>query len=281
MRSALLIMILLIFAGNFAAAQSGNYVPTNEQIEAQFKQARQAAWRVEFTCFAFCEAEKNRQAQIKRDAAAAAAAEAAKAAKKSTLVIKTDTTCQLAIKGEDRGTLEAQANQRLPVEPGKQLIECVSENRRVEQTETVGAGRQSVVQLALPPPARFEPVSEGVKDNKQNLIWAEHDNGSDINWTNATQYCSGLGSGWTLPSSAALLSMYDASGKYPVPYVYWGTTTAAKPATALINFTGMIYWTSEQNGASEAWGVFLIDGSRFSFPVTFTDGERALCVRRS
>ncbi len=106
MRSALLTMILLIFAGNFAAAQSGNYVPTNEQVEAQFKQARQAAWRAAFTCFAFCEAEKNRQAQIKRDVAAAAAAEAAK---KSTLVIKTDTTCQRAIKGEDRGTLGVDA----------------------------------------------------------------------------------------------------------------------------------------------------------------------------
>ena len=206
---------------------------------------------------------------------------AAEATKKATLVIKTDTTCQLFINGKDRGQLEASTPQRLPVEPGEQLIQCVGADRRVEQTETAEAGRQSVVQLNLPPPARFERVAEGVKDNEQNLIWAERDNGSDINWTNATQYCSGLGSGWTLPNSDALSSMYDANGKYPVPYVYNGTTYNVKPATPLIKVTGQWYWTNEQNGSSGAWGVVLDGGGRYSGAVGYPDARRALCVRRS
>ena len=128
---------------------------------------------------------------------------------------------------------------------------------------------------------RFERVAEGVEDNELKLIWAERDNGSDINWTNATQYCSGLGSGWTLPSSDALSSMYDANGKYPVPYVYNGTTYIAKPATPLIKITGQWYWTNEQNGSSGAWGVVLDGGGRYSGAVVNTYYARALCVRRS
>ena len=299
MRSVLLTMILLIFAGNFAAAQSGTDAPTIEQLEAQIKQAEQAAEEKAKQLNAARQAEINRQAQMKRNAAAVtereqaakrAQQQAAKAladaaaAKKATLVIKTDTTCQLSINGEDRGQLEAQATKRLPVDPGEQLIECVGADRRVVQTEIVEAGRQSVVHLALPPPAqseRFERISEGVKDNKQNLIWAERDNGSDINWKNATQYCANLGSGWTLPSTVALQSMYDASGKNTISLSYQGTNYSIKVATPLIKFTGGGHWTNEQNGASEAWGVLLGNGDRDSAPVGYTNGLRALCVRRS
>ena len=231
MCNALLTLILLIFSGNFAAAQSGNDAPTIEQVEAQIKQFEQAAAEKAKQAEAARQAEINRQAQIKRDAAAVTEREQA-----------------------------------------------------AEQTETVEAGRKSVVQLSLPPPAppeRFERVTEGVKDNEQNLIWAERDNGSDINWNDATQYCSGLGSGWTLPSTVNLQSMYDASGKYPVPHVYSGTTYTVKPATPLIKFTGGGYWTNEQNGASGAWVVGLGSGSRVSYSVDYTDFTRALCVRRS
>ena len=282
MRSALLIAILLAFVATNAAAQSGSDAPTIEQVEAQIKQAEQALAQKAKQAEAARQTEINRQAQIKRDAAAVTERE--QAAKKATLVIKTDTTCQLSINGEDRGTLEAQATKRLPVDPGEQLIECVGADRRVEQTETVEAGRQSVVQLALPPPAppeRFERVSEGIKDNEQNLIWAESDNGSNINWNDATRYCSSLGSGWALPSSVALQSMYDASGKYPATNVYSGTTYTVKPATPLIKFTGAGYWTNEQNGSSEAWNVLLGAGFRYSYPVDFPDVMRALCVLRS
>ncbi len=303
MRDALLTMVLLAFvATNAAAAQSSSDAPTIEQVEAQIKQAEQAAAEKAKQVNAARQAEINRQAQLKRDAAAVtereqaakraqqqaakvlADAAAAASAKKATLVIKTDTTCQLSINGEDRGTLEAQATHRLPIDPGEQLIECVGAETRVEQTETVEAGRQSVVQLTLPPPAppeRFKRVSEGVKDNEQNLIWAERDNGSDINWTNATQYCSGLGSGWTLPSTGNLQSMYDASGKKTILLNYQGTNYSIKVATPLINFTGGGYWTNEQNGASEAWFVHLADGTWDSFTVALTFSGRALCVRRS
>ena len=138
--------------------------------------------------------------------------------------------------------------------------------------------------LKAPPPApprRFERATVGVKDNEQSLIWAERDNGSDIHWNDATRYCSSLGSGWTLPRSVALQSMYDASGKYQVPYVYDGTTYTINPATPLIEFTGGGYWTNERNGSTEAWTVDLLAGDRYSVTVDDPDDGRALCVRRS
>ena len=247
MHNTFFIMVLLAYVAALAAARSRTEAPTIEQLEAQIEQAQQAA------------------------------------AKKATLVIKTDTRCQLSINGEDRGQLEAQATQRLLVDPGEQLIECVGNDHRVDQTETVVAGHQYVVQLVLPPlaaPERFERVTGGVKDNEQNLIWAVRDNGIDTNWNNATQYCASLGSGWALPSSMALESMYDASGKYPVRYVYSDTTYTINPATPLIKFTGKSYWTNERDNSSAAWQVNLKDGDRLLFPVFIPPlGNRALCVR--
>jgi hypothetical protein len=237
-------MALLAFVATSVAAQSSTDVPTIEELEARIKQAEQAA------------------------------------VGKATLVIRTNTTCELSINGEDHGRLDAQATKRLPVDPGEQLIECVGDDRRVEQTETVEARRQLMLKLTLPPP-RFERVAGGVKDNQQNLIWAERDNASDINWANATQYCASLGIGWGLPSIVNLRSMYVASAKYSVPHVLGGTTYKVKPATPLIKWTGMWYWTNEQNGSSEVWRVSLINGDRYSITVGYTDYARALCVRRS
>jgi hypothetical protein len=201
---------------------------------------------------------------------------------RATLVIKTDTRCQLSINGVSHGWLEVQSTLRAPVEPGEQLIECAGDNRRVEQTEIVEASRQEVVQLVLPPKLRFQRVAEGVSDNEQNLIWAQADNGSDINWNDATEYCSSLGSGWTLPSSAALVSMYDATGKFPVSYAYASNLTA-RPATTLIKISGLAYWSREQDryASSKAWSVSLRDGTGLSYPIDFPPAMRALCVRRS
>lgn len=211
-------------------------------------------------------------------------AETGAAAKNTTLVIKTDTTCKLSINGEDRGTLEAQVTQRLPVDPGELLIECVHDGRRVEQTETVKAGRQAVVQLNLPPPGpkkRFERVAEGVKDNEQGLIWAERDNSIDINWKDATKNCSSYGDDWTLPSSGALQSIFDASGTRSAPHDIAGTAYTAKLATPLITFSGIWYWTSEENGASEAFVVDFGNDSQQSHAIDYKFLSRAMCVRRS
>lgn len=273
MRSAFLGLIL---GGLVAAAHAQSPAPTIEEVEAQIKaeEAKQAA-----------AAKTAREAQSRREAEASRKAEAAAAqaaAQQATLIIKTDTRCQLSINGEGRGWLEAASAQRTQVSPGEQLIECAGAGRRVEQTVSVDAGKQAVVQLALPAPERFERVSEGVRDNVQNLIWASSDNGSDINWGNAGAYCASKGAGWSLPTVAALQSLYDAAGKYPQSWrAYDGTAYTLKPATPLILISSCCFWSNEQNGASEAWFVGLLSGGRLAHTVGYAPGRRALCVRRS
>jgi hypothetical protein len=279
--------------GVVTAAHAQSPAPTVEEVEAQIKaeeakqaaaakSAREAQSRREAEASRKAEAE--RQARVKREAEAAREREAAAAqaaAQQATLIIKTDTRCQLSINGEGRGWLEAASAQRTQVSPGEQLIECAGAGRRVEQTVSVDAGKQAVVQLALPAPERFERVSEGVRDNVQNLIWASSDNGSDINWGNAGAYCASKGAGWSLPTVAALQSLYDAAGKYPQSWTYDGTAYTLKPATPLILISSCCFWSNEQNGASVAWFVSLGSGLRYAHTVGFAGYGRALCGRRS
>ena len=155
-------------------------------------------------------------------------------------------------------------------------------NRLMEKVQSLErkVSRLGATQV-LPDKERFERVAEGVRDNEQNLIWAERDNGSDINWTDAGQYCAARGAGWSLPMTAALQSLYDASGKYPQVWIYKGDSYTLKPSTPLIGITSCCFWSNEQNGNSEAWYVSLLAGHRYATPVGHGTHARALCVRES
>jgi serine/threonine protein kinase len=150
---------------------------------------------------------------------------------------------------------------------------------------TAAHRRQREAASTTPPLERFSKVPEGIRDRGQNLIWASADNGSDINWGDAQRYCSAKGSGWTLPTAAALQSLYDDSGAYRREWKMTHSSTtydvAAKPATPLIQISSCCFWSNEANGSSEAWYVGLGSGDRGSGPVAHAGYSRALCVRRS
>ena len=232
-----------------------------------------------------------KQAQAAKDAAAKREAEkraaaAAAQAQKSTMIVKSDTRCELSVNGESVGWLDADATRQVKVNAGEQLIECdAGDGRKVEQTEEIDSGKQSVVRLTLPSLERFTKVADGIADRDQQLVWASADNGSDINWGDAGRYCAAKGSGWTLPSVAALQSLYDASGTHRRDWkmTYNGTTynVFAKPATPLIQISSGGFWSNEADGSSEAWVVSLSLGLRGSYSVGVASGRRALCVRRS
>lgn len=130
------------------------------------------------------------------------------------------------------------------------------------------------------PKERFERVADGIKDNVQKLIWAKADNGTNIGWKDAKQYCAGMGKRWKLASGAALLSLYDASGKSELTLDFNGTPYVLKPATRLIKFSGGGYWSDEQNEYG-VWGVNLANGERYTFRFDAVNFTRALCVRPS
>lgn len=174
------------------------------------------------------------------------------------------------------GKLIAEQTTTVKVQAGEQLLECVSDDRqRVEVTQRVPAGEQVVVRLAVRPPERFEAVADGIKDHEQNLIWANADNGSDIDWHDAWRFCAGKGSGWTLPTVAQLQALYDSSGVQTQPC---GSYTCK--VTPLIQLSNSWFWSSESNDSSGGWYVYLDNGSRDSNTVVFAYSRRALCVRR-
>ena len=100
------------------------------------------------------------------------------------------------------------------------------------------------------------------------LEWAESDNGSDINWNDATNYCNGKGGGWRLPSSEELQALSVSCGQ-------WTCHTSPK-----IHLTDVWFWSNQPEGSSRAWGVVLADGYRSARAVDYRPHLRALCVRR-
>lgn len=128
------------------------------------------------------------------------------------------------------------------------------------------------------PPPRFQALADGtVRDNATGLLWADKDNGGDVNWAGAQAYCVGLGSGWSLPGTDELLGLYDAAAADGQPCI--GLLTCK--VTPLIRLSGLTPWSRESNGDSEAWYVYFTDGQKYSYNVANTQGKRALCVKSS
>ena len=104
--------------------------------------------------------------------------------------------------------------------------------------------------------------------------WALSDNGSDVNWSEATQYCASKGTGWRLPTIAELQSIYDPAlsqscGRY---------TCHVAPKFHLTSFA---FWTKEKPVSHSAAFVYLDDGKRVVLNIVHGKDQRALCVRQS
>ncbi len=207
--------------------------------------------------------------------------EEATQARLGTMLVRTDRDCALRVNGKAKGQLRADESKTLRVNPGQQLVECVGQGGvRAEWSDRVPSGEQVVVGLTVLPPERFVRMNDGVQDQEQRVLWAAFDNGSDVNWLQAQQHCRSLGSGWVLPTSAQLESLYDDLGTYENAVAAAPQAVKIKPASPLIDFTGAWYWSSESRGSSEALGVSLVYGVTLSPIVSFALNARALCARR-
>jgi len=105
------------------------------------------------------------------------------------------------------------------------------------------------------------------------LEWASSDNGANINWNGATNYCASKGSGWRLPTSAELQVNYQSGHSTPC-----GQYTCKVSSNSRL--TGPLFWTNERNGSYEAWYVPLYAGGRNARTAENGDHARALCVRQ-
>ena len=117
-------------------------------------------------------------------------------------------------------------------------------------------------------------AGDGWKDSATGLIWAIKDNGSDVNWTAARDYCDNLTLGgqsdWRLPTIDELETVYDRnqSKKYK--------------AKGPIELGDASVWSGTSNNSGEVWNFYFTYGGR---SLTRASGHssygRALCVRKA
>ena len=96
-------------------------------------------------------------------------------------------------------------------------------------------------------------------DNMRDLEVASEDAPRSANWEQAKQYCSGLGSGWYLPSKAELNQLYENK-------------------TELDGFSDASYWSSTETGSSDAWRQYFYNGNQYTYDKSAS--YRVRCVRR-
>jgi len=267
--------------------------PSLEELQKRLDAARQA--------------QQQRDAAQKADAARRAADQRMEESRSGTLVIRSDAACRLSVNGKPIQTLEAQSAQTIRVPGGQQLVECTStEDSAVKYSgvHAVNIGSQAVLDMkvadqvnerrrsrnaAAQRAAQEDATCQGnqammleqrgsgvLRQCVTGLEWMQSDNGSNINWREATQYCQSRGGGWRLPQVSELQGIYDGSGALRTRCGS-GDTCKISPSFRL---TGPYAWSSEQERSSQAWYIVsFFSGWRHSYDVG-SDGTRALCVRR-
>jgi hypothetical protein len=109
-----------------------------------------------------------------------------------------------------------------------------------------------------------------LKDSQTELEWTQSDNGRDIYWNEATNYCASLSGHWRLPSIAELGAICRT---------YEGGTDKCE-VSPLFRLTGDKFWSGDQEYRSLAWYVKRNVVGGFSEPIVglFGISARALCV---
>ncbi len=109
--------------------------------------------------------------------------------------------------------------------------------------------------------ARFIAKGDGtVLDTKTGLTWAANDNGADINWQGANNYCKNYRGGdftdWRLPTQDELAELYDLAETYKSDCGY------NVHLTELIHLTCTWMWASETRGSGASYFNFNIGHRR-------------------
>ena len=126
--------------------------------------------------------------------------------------------------------------------------------------------------------ARIEAVridtarrDRGYLQEKTGLIWTRQDNGGDLDWYAADEYCRDLEladwMNWRMPTIDELEGLHErrSSAPYKLP--------------AAIKLTGCCPWSESRSSDSSAWNFSFRYRKRFSGSLNYSYQLRALCVR--
>jgi len=128
---------------------------------------------------------------------------------------------------------------------------------------------------------RFVDNGDGtVIDTRTGLMWATRDNGKDISWDDAEQYCrncrAGGHSDWRMPAISELQGLYDQGCSQGISCGNDGEIVCVTP---LIDITCSWVWSSEKDSPSTARPFAFLLGLAGSHPRSDSHRGRALPVR--
>ena len=125
---------------------------------------------------------------------------------------------------------------------------------------------------------RFISYNNGtVLDNKYELMWAAKDNGQDINFYDANQYCNNYQGGgykdWRMPTGSELRYLYNKDNQYPVAEKKYDVHL-----TSLIELSAGTIWSSSK-WLTHRYPFNFIHGSTMKTNIMKSNGIRVLPVR--
>jgi hypothetical protein len=153
------------------------------------------------------------------------------------------------------------------------------ETKLVEESTTM---RDSQVLASSPretgSDGRFIAYDNGtVIDTRTSLMWASKDNGRNINWQDAKNYCDnyrgGGYTGWRMPTQEELAGLHDNSKSYRATKLDYNVHL-----TEFIKLSTSYSWASDKRG-SEAASFFFQDGQGYWENPSYLKARRVLPVR--
>ncbi|HME57546.1 MAG TPA: DUF1566 domain-containing protein [Terracidiphilus sp.] len=245
------------------------------------------------------------------------------AAASTTLLVICDLACNWKLDGEAKGRIEAGGSAKAKVEAGQHMVAAATEDGtdQVQQLCEVKSGEQTVVNIELQPvrDARIKAVQQAQDkvaqeardkaarearektaqqarekaaiedadkvwtDPATRLMWTKKDNGSDVNWQKAKNYCRNLRlagySDWRLPAIDELSDVYDP--KANIAGQMGSGSQVIWHVKGRLQLSGWQWSNTQGNTTWEAWLFLFANGERYSSPLLGSGLDRVLCVRHA
>jgi hypothetical protein len=224
------------------------------------------------------------------------------------LHLTTDMDCNWKLDRQPMGLLKAGDPKVVPVSLGEHLVQAATTDGLVKIRVKVEVDQgQNTIALQLKSlhaeklkrqqaeAARKKAEAEAAlhptwTDPDTGLMWTKKDNGSDLNWNQASDYCSKLQlagyKDWRLPTIDELKGIYKPSVSLQAVYDPGLYNVYVKGNLQLTGWQWSSSCSSQGNASGEQWQEartfdFVVENTQALFPLRFSYNMRALCVRLS